>query len=211
MTACVNLRERFGDVYRVQHEESYAADRGEHARTADPWLMVIPCQHGQIYPHGRDVLAASTNTRGGIARKLAALDCTTVVQDGSDGINATFHVRDFERVAELMKPKRRRRMTEEQQRAAAERLAKYAFKPARQSDSEGLERAQTAPDDICTYPRAGPRQAIIGDVPAGVSHRATEISPSYLVGERARARARLQILPTASPSREWPTRELNGV
>ena len=31
----------------------------------------------------RCVLAASSNTRGGIARKLAALDCTTVVQGGS--------------------------------------------------------------------------------------------------------------------------------
>ena len=80
-----------------------------------------------------------------IARKLAALDCTTVVQDGSDGINATFHVRDFERVAELMKPRRRRRMTEEQRRAAAERLAKYAFKPARQTDSEALIHASRVP------------------------------------------------------------------
>ena len=33
---------------------------------------VIPCQRGHIYPHGQDVLAASTNTRGGIAGKLAA-------------------------------------------------------------------------------------------------------------------------------------------
>ena len=135
-TTCINLKAHFGDTYRVEYEASYHADRGENARSEDPWLMVIPCQHGHIYPHGRDVLAASTNTRGGIARKLAALDCTTVVQDGSDGINATFHVRDFERVAELMKPKRRRRLTVEQRRAAAERLAKYAFKPAGQSDSE---------------------------------------------------------------------------
>ena len=143
--SCINLRERFGDVYKVELEESYHADRGENARTEDPWLQVLLCQHGHIYPHGRDVLAASTNTRGGIARKLAALDCTTVVQDGSDGINATFHVRDFERVAELMKPKRRRRLTVEQRRAAAERLAKYAFKPARQSDSEAQIRTSRVP------------------------------------------------------------------
>ena len=64
---------------------------------------------------------------------------------GSDGIDATFHVRDFERVAELMKPKRRRRMTEEERRAAAERLAKYAFKPARQSDSEAQTHAFRVP------------------------------------------------------------------
>ena len=145
MTTCINLKERFGDVYKVEHEESYHADRGENARTEDPWLQVLLCQHGHIYPHGRDVLAASTNTRGGITRKLAALDCTTVVQDGSDGINATFHVRDFEQVAELMKPRRRRHLTVEQRRAAAERLAKYAFKPARQSDSEALIHTSRVP------------------------------------------------------------------
>jgi hypothetical protein len=136
METCINLKKRFGGRYRVVYEESYFAEHGQTTRADDPWLQVLLCQHGHIYPHGGDVLAASTNTRGGIARKLAALDCTTVVQDGSDGINATFHVRDFERVAELMKPRRRRRLTLEQRRAAAERLAKYAFKPARQSDSE---------------------------------------------------------------------------
>ena len=63
-TTCINLKERFGDRYKVEHEESYHADRGENARTEDPWLQVLLCQHGHIYPHGRDVLAASTNTRG---------------------------------------------------------------------------------------------------------------------------------------------------
>ena len=145
METCINLKERFGDVCKVEYEESYHADRGANARTEDPWLQVLLCKHGHIYPHGPDVLAASTNTRGGIARKLAALDCTTVVQDGSDGINATFHVRDFERVAELMKPRRWRRLTVEQRRAAAERLAKYAFKPARQSDSEALIHTSRVP------------------------------------------------------------------
>ena len=136
MMDCINLKKRFGGRYRVVYEESYFVEHRLTARADDPWLQVLLCQHGHIYPHGRDVLAASTNTRGGIARKLAALDCTEVIQDGSDGVNARFDVRDFERVAELLKPRRRRRLTVEQRRAAAERLAKYAFKPARQSDSE---------------------------------------------------------------------------
>ena len=142
---CINLQQRFGDRFQIALDESYHGQYGENARTVDPWYMQIRCQHGHIYPHGRDVLAASTNTRGGIVRKLAVLDCTTVVQDGSDGINATFHVRDFERVAELMKPKRRRRLAVEQRVAAAERLAKYAFKPARQSDSEAQIRTSRVP------------------------------------------------------------------
>ena len=145
METCINLKDRFGDRYRVVYEKSYFAEHGQTARVDDPWLQVLLCKHGHIYLHGRDELAASTNTRGGIARKLAVLNCTTVVQDGSDGINATFHIRDFEQVAELMKPRRRRHLTVEQRRAAAERLAKYAFKPARQSDSEALIHASRIP------------------------------------------------------------------
>jgi hypothetical protein len=116
--------------------------------------MQIRGQHGHIYAHGRDVLAASTNTRGGIARKLAALDCTTVVQDASDEITVTFDVRDFERVAELLKPRRRRRLTVERRVAAAERLAKYAFKPAGQSDSDERKRARGIQRDNLTVQSA---------------------------------------------------------
>ena len=63
METCINLKKRFGGRYRVEYEESYHADRGENARTEDPWLMVIPCQRGHIYPHGRDVLATSCRGR----------------------------------------------------------------------------------------------------------------------------------------------------
>ena len=55
MTAeCVNLKARFGGRFKVVYEESYAAERGGHGRAEDPWLMVIPCQHGEIYPYGYD-------------------------------------------------------------------------------------------------------------------------------------------------------------
>ena len=103
----------------------------------DPWLQIIPCKHGHICPWGGDLLAICTSQRGGIARRLMALPFVQVVQDGSDGINATFPV---ERFAEIVKPKRRRRLTPEQRQAAVERLRDFQFSPARQSDSEGLER-----------------------------------------------------------------------
>jgi hypothetical protein len=92
----INLKEFLGDRYRIRSEESYYAEHGDRARADDPWLQIIPCRHGHIYPHGGDLLAVSTNKRGAVANKLAALACTTVVQDGSDGINATFHVNDFD-------------------------------------------------------------------------------------------------------------------
>jgi hypothetical protein len=77
------------------------------------------------------------------ARRLKALDFTTVHQDGSDGVTVLFPVEKSPEVAELMKPRRRRRMTEDQRQAAAERLAKYAFTPAvkrREIDEISLRR-----------------------------------------------------------------------
>jgi len=141
---CVNLRERFGGRYRVEYEESYFAQYGPRARVDDPWLQIIPCQRGHIYPWGPSTLAASTNNWGPTARKLAALDFTTVWQDGDDGMTILFPLERFPEVAALMRPKRRRQMTEEQRRAAVERLAKYAFTPARQNAGKGQTALETA-------------------------------------------------------------------
>jgi hypothetical protein len=140
---CVNLRERFGRRYRVEHEESYYAQYGPRARTDDPWLQIIPCRAGHIYPWGHSTLAASTDGLGPTARKLAALAFTTVHQDGSDGVTVLFPVERFPDVAALMHPKRRRRMTEEQREAAVERLAKYAFTAARQNAVKGQRALET--------------------------------------------------------------------
>ena len=113
MTNCIDLQERFGDRYRVAYDESHEADRGPNARTHDPWLLTLPCRFGHIYPHGGKLLGASTDHRGPIANRLAALSCVHVVQDGDDGINVAFNVAAFDQVAAVMKPKRRRRLTPE--------------------------------------------------------------------------------------------------
>jgi hypothetical protein len=122
MTTCIDLKERFGRRFRLLYEESYTT---ENRRGHDPWLLTIVCRHGHIYPHGRDQLAASTNSRGPIAKRLAALPCVRVVQDGDDGINVVFHIDDFTTVAAIMKPKRRRKLTAEHKAklTAAGRLA----------------------------------------------------------------------------------------
>ena len=126
---CVNLKERFGDHYKVGYEECYYADHGDGARGEEPWLMIIPCKHGHLYPHGGDLLGVSTNTMGPITNKIRELACTTVVQDSDEGVSATFHVNDFDEVAAVVKPRRRRRQAPEQ----ADRLAKYRFTDARRS------------------------------------------------------------------------------
>ena len=86
LTGCINLKKQFGEQYKVEYEEeSYFAERGEGARADDPWLQIILCKHGHIYPQGGVRLGASTNKRGGIARKLARLECTEVLQDSWSG------------------------------------------------------------------------------------------------------------------------------
>ena len=128
MTAeCINLKQQFGGRFKVAYEESYHAERGDNGRAEDPWLMVVLCQNGEIYPYGDDQLVASTKIAGGVARVLKALTFTTLHKDGSDGVDVIFPADRFEDVAGIMKPRKRRRMTEEAKRQAAERLRKYRF------------------------------------------------------------------------------------
>ncbi len=148
---CINLKERFGDVYKIQYEESYHADRGENARTVDPWYMQIPCQHGHICPWGGGILVACTDRRGSVAKRLAKLPCAEMWQDGDDGINVKFHVDDFESIAAIMKPKRRRRLSPEHRQAAIERLKSHQF-TARQDDSDERRRAQRVSRDTLDVP-----------------------------------------------------------
>ena len=139
MMDCINLKDRFGGRYRVVYEESYFAEHGQTARADDPWLQVLLCQHGHIYPHGGELLAAATDKRGGIAKKLAALDCTTVVQDGSDGANVVFPVEHFDEVARIMKARKRRRLSPEHRRKLTEAAAKYRLTRGSEAANSALE------------------------------------------------------------------------
>ena len=118
------------------YEESYCAERGDAARAEDPWLQIIPCRLGHIFPWGGSTLAASTNTRGGTARNLAPLDFTTVAQDGDDGLTVLFPVEKFAQVAELMKPRRRRQISETERARLADMGRKYGYQ-ARISERQG--------------------------------------------------------------------------
>lgn len=131
MPDCINLREMFGANFRATYEESYYADHGDGARADDPWLQQIPCDHGTITPYGGEDLAACTNRRGPIARKLLALPCVTPWQDGDDGVNARFHVADFAAVAAVMKPKRKRKLSPEHLAKLTAASTAFRFQPVR--------------------------------------------------------------------------------
>jgi hypothetical protein len=121
MSTCINLRECYGDSYRVTGEPS--CSHTHHNRLCDPWYAIVLCQNGHIYPFGGDMLAAATNNRGPIATRLAQLPCVRVHQDGDDGVTVVFPAGEFAQVAALLKPRRRRRLTPEQRAERIEQLA----------------------------------------------------------------------------------------
>jgi hypothetical protein len=136
----IDLKARFGKRYRITLDPAHAAEYGEGSRKDDPWLITIHCRYGHIYPYGGELLGASTERRGPVARRLADLSCVRVVQDGDDGVNVVFHVDDFNTVARNLKPRRRRQLTPEQIAERTDRLRKYRFPPASKRSSEPLGR-----------------------------------------------------------------------
>jgi hypothetical protein len=67
---------------------------------------------------------------------LVKLACTTVVQDGVDGVNVTFDMVDFDQVAAVMRPKRVRHLSPEAKARLAQAGAATRFKHGIRSDSE---------------------------------------------------------------------------
>jgi len=117
-SAVVNLRQLFGRQHKVEYDPAFAAEYGANARVDDPWLQIIPGRHGHIYPHGDNLLAATTNSRGPIANRLCAMPSAQVWQDGDDGVTILFAVEQFKIVAKLLRLRGRRTLTD----AAREKL-----------------------------------------------------------------------------------------
>jgi hypothetical protein len=121
---CVNLRETFGERFRIAFDPAYD-HRGVPRAKLDPWMMTIPCQGGiTIYPHGGELLAVEVDYHPGIAKKLAAVEGVRLHQNGDGEKTFTFPVGLFDGIAGIVKPKRRRRLTDAQRAICRERLAK---------------------------------------------------------------------------------------
>jgi hypothetical protein len=144
---CPDLKALAAGKYRLKREESYHVEHGKHGRSMDPWLWMIPCQHGHMFPFGSGLLGASTDRRGGIARRLAALPGCRVHQDGDDGLTVVFPEAMFEMVAAILKPRRRRRWSEAQRARAIAEGRLLGVKPRVQIDFGGQTREIAAPVD----------------------------------------------------------------
>ncbi len=139
MPTCLNLRETFGDRYRIDYEPSYWATHQIRGKE-DPWLMVIPCRNGHIFPHGGDLLAVATDPgHTQLAGMIRRLDCCEVVQDGDGEVNAVFNVKDFDKVAAVMRPHRRQKWSEERRQQSRECLARNLSGPREVPERIGAE------------------------------------------------------------------------
>jgi hypothetical protein len=115
---CLNLRDLYGERFLIRHDPS-AATWGERA---DPWMMTIPCRGGvTIYPHGATLLAVECDYHPGLAKRLKVIPGVRLHQDGEDEKTFLFPLEGFERLAEIVKPKRKPQYTPEQLAAFAER------------------------------------------------------------------------------------------
>ena len=119
----INLKKIAGRKYRVTIEQSYYAGSGStQKRNTDPYLWQIVGRHGDVFLWAPDLLAVSTHKRGGIALRLSELPCTTVVQDGQDGITMTFATEHLDTVADLAKLRIRPVLSEERRTEMSARM-----------------------------------------------------------------------------------------
>jgi hypothetical protein len=155
---CLNLKRRFGQRSRVTYKESYRAEHGPAARVEDPWLMIIPCKYGHLFPWDTTTLAASVDGHPSVAGRLRRLPCCRVHQDGDFGeLTVLFNADDFPKVAQIMRPRRRRqaRLTREQRQEIGRRLRegrKRASHPVAQGQSTADRGGSKAQGDAETRP-----------------------------------------------------------
>ena len=118
---CINLRQEFGRRYRVRFDPAYTAKGRPHAQR-DPWMMVLPCRYGTIYPEGRRYLRIDLVRHNQIARRLASLLDCAIVNDGDDEKTVHFPLKRFSDVAAIVRPNRRPEFSIERREQMRERM-----------------------------------------------------------------------------------------
>jgi hypothetical protein len=102
----LNLNELYGKRYRIKHDPAAELEPGGKR---DPWLFIIPCKYGHIYPHSDRLLAVwveGAKIRRSIKAKFPGLEC----RNWSDNGEAVFLFPPdvFDRIAGIVRPWKRR-------------------------------------------------------------------------------------------------------
>ncbi len=146
---CVDFKATFGNRYRYEWDEAYWAERSEFRAVEAPWLTIIPCKFGKIYPHGGRKLAAYCNAGGAKRKELETLPCVQVTQGGGADcpeVIVTFDVAEIEKVAQVLKARRPRQYSAKTRAMLKERLAKVRprSRPQKFPTTGGLLRARAS-------------------------------------------------------------------
>ena len=144
---CVDLRQTFPGQYRFEWDEAYWIERPEYRAVEAPWLQIIPCKFGKIFPWGRRNLAAFCAAGGSKRRELETLSCVEIAQGGTPGteVIVKFDVADIEQVAEVLRARRPRQYAAKTKAVLKERLARVRprSRPQKFPTTGGLLRART--------------------------------------------------------------------
>src|SRR5262249_28340835 len=123
MSECINLQALYGKTYRITYDRSYSP-RNVLKVERDAWMMEIPCKYGTVYCHGQDRLAVEVDNHPNMSNALNALEGVSLYQDGEKEKTFLFPLELFDKVAEIVHPRRRRHGKPEN----GARLSPYWFK-----------------------------------------------------------------------------------
>lgn len=134
----INLKAEYGGRYRVVDDGTDDSDRAERV-----WCMEIRGKYGAIYPHGTDGTLAVRVESARVARRFAPLGLQ-VVQRGDDEVVFLFAADLIDKMAALIRARRRRQVSPERRaqlaqhlREARERAASPDSKPVSACEGEG--------------------------------------------------------------------------
>jgi hypothetical protein len=117
----LNLQELFGGRFVVRFDPAYDPCH-RPGDCLDPWMMTMQSRLGTIFPHGGHRLAVEVEGRPSVRKRLDRLDCCQRYVRGERFATWLFHVRDFEQVAEVVRPAKKRTWTGAERQQAADQL-----------------------------------------------------------------------------------------
>lgn len=118
---CVNLKDTFGSQFRIIYDPVSGPKPSK-----DPWMMMIPCKYGEIYPHGGTRLTFECRS-GKIIGQLRRHPKFTIKQDGDGEASFLFEADDLPLLEDELQPKKRRVVSEAQRERLAEMGARTRF------------------------------------------------------------------------------------
>jgi hypothetical protein len=125
---CPDLKALFSGTYRITHDPvCYPDPARPHIKPeskSDPWYYTIPCQYGTIFPWGPDTLAVEVGDHARVLLRLTSLPGVTQRSD-----TVLFPLALCDRVAAIVKPRRRRHchLSPEQRAALRDAGATHRF------------------------------------------------------------------------------------